>query len=89
MVLLYKEMFLVIFFKKGLFFCQVVKQQMQKNISVVFNFFQSTGRHFSLSDGIKAHAKNLLHWSSEIPLGEKKFKKNKKKHKGFFPFKNS
>lgn len=38
MVLLYKEMFLVIFFKKGLFFCQVVKQQMQKNISVVFNF---------------------------------------------------
>lgn len=45
-----------------------------KKTSVVFNF-PVHWPSFSLSDGVKAQTKNLLHWSSEISLGGKKEKK--------------
>jgi len=56
--------------------------------SVVFNF-PVHWPSFSLSDGMKAQTKNLLHWSSVISLGREKKKKSlkKKKHRGFFSFK--
>lgn len=52
--------------------------------SVVFNF-PVHWPSFSLSDGMKAQTKNLLHWSSEISLGGEK--KKSKKSKEVFSFK--
>lgn len=46
--------------------------------SVVFNF-PVHWPLFSLSDGMKAQTKNLLHWSSEISLGGEKSKKKTNK----------
>lgn len=77
MVLLYMEMLffslflLVIKKKKRLSLCGCLKTANAENTFVVFYIFQSTGRCFSLSDGMKAQTKNLLHWSSEISLGER------------------
>lgn len=74
MVLLYMKM---LFFFFGDFinavFVRFVKQQNAEKTSVVFNFpVHWPSFFFSLSDGMKAQTKNLLHWSSEISLGKGK-----------------
>lgn len=73
--IIHENAFLVISKMLSLSGCKTANAE---KTSVVFNF-PVHWPSFSLSDGMKAQTKNLLHWSSEISLGLGKKKKKKKK----------